>query len=315
MDKYINIKKKENKKMENLLLQIQSSFEIQLFIISLLGLFVGSFLNVVNYRLPLMEDYNNAKFIKEYSLEMKKEVQEALDSGEGVNLAYPESACPKCSHKIKFYENIPVLSYIFLRGKCSGCKSKISPEYIITEFVHGLLWVGAFLHFDFTLKLCFILPLISIIYSLFIIDLKHKIIFDSYHLLILYMGFLYTLLGLNTIDITDSIVSSCTIFLGIYAFIKGYEKLRGMEGEMFGRGDIKLLGAIGAWLGITGTLSVLLLASLIGFLFFIMFFALNKIDTKNKSDFQMPFGPSIVIAFALVFLEFFNFNMVLTTIS
>jgi leader peptidase (prepilin peptidase)/N-methyltransferase len=301
--------------MEILLIQIQSSFELQLFVISLLGLFIGSFLNVVNYRLPLMEDYNNAKFINEYSIEMKSEVKEALSSGEGVNLAYPESACPNCSHKIRFYENIPVLSYIFLRGKCSGCKMKISPEYIITEAVHGLLWVGAFLHFGFTLNLCFILPLISIMYSLFIIDLKHKIIFDSYHLLILFLGLLYTVFGLNTIEIKDSIIASCTIFLGIYGFIKGYEKLRGMEGEMFGRGDIKLLGAMGAWLGVTGTLSVLLSASVIGFLFFILFMIFNKIDTENKSEFQMPFGPSIVIAFSLVFLDVFNFNMILSSIA
>jgi leader peptidase (prepilin peptidase)/N-methyltransferase len=272
---------------------------LQYLIIAFFGLFVGSFLNVVNYRVPIMEDLYIASIIKDNAEIAGKNVDELIKRFDGFTYIYPPSACPKCDHKIKFYENIPILSYLFLKGKCSNCKTSISLEYPMVELANCLAWLSALYFIGFNINLVFILPLLTLLISLSIIDFKHLIIFDFKHLMIISLGVLYNIYGDNNLDIKDTILNPIIVFYSIYIFVYSYEKLRKFDGHMLGRGDIKLYAVLSIWIPLSDILLLLMISSIIGIVNFLIVYLINSMSNVKK--YQMPFGPSIALGFTGLF--------------
>lgn len=277
---------------------IQYNIFIQYFIIIFFGLFIGSLMNVFIYRLPIMFMYENAVMVQNNSEKVKLEVQNILNKYKNFNLFFPESTCPCCSHKIKWYENIPIFSYLALRGKCSKCKTKISIEYPIVEFSNFLLWLFAFFKFGFTFQLFLILPLLTCLLLVFMIDFKHKIIFDSNHI---FIGIIALLLIDNNYiigDISTKILYSVIFYFVFLGFISFYEKIRNID-TIFGRGDIKLLSIILLYMNFYDFINLISLSILLGFVYFIFLKMINKFDYSK----EIPFAPMIVTSFILFLFE------------
>jgi leader peptidase (prepilin peptidase)/N-methyltransferase len=274
--------------------------ELQVFIIIFLGLIIGSLLNVINNRLPYMLMYEKAKFVKENAKEVSDEVNDILSKYNKFNLFFPQSRCPKCKKEIKFYQNIPILSYLFLRGKCSGCKNKISLEYPIVEFLHVALWFCAYSFFGFTIELAFILFLLTSVLSISVIDLKFQIIPDTIQLLLLLVAFYMSTLGLIPISVGTMIITSVMVYFGLLWFFSLYEYLRGFDDIIFGRGDIKYLAVISAWIGLVDLLNVIIFAVIFSLIFYIGLYLLKKQSVVEEIT---PFAPSISISFLLVFFN------------
>jgi leader peptidase (prepilin peptidase)/N-methyltransferase len=224
------------------------------------GICIGSFLNVCIYRLP------NAK-----------------------SIVFPPSACPECRRPIRFYDNIPILSYIFLKGKCRSCQAKISIRYPLVELMAGLFAVATYLkfglRFEALITYCFLASLIVVIY----IDIDHWIIPDSITLPGIPIGFAASFL-VEGIHYTDSalgiLIGGGTLWLVAY----GYQLL--MKKEGMGGGDIKLLAMIGAFIGWKGVLLTIFLSSVIGTLANIP----GMLLSRKFFNYKLPFGPFIAIA-------------------
>lgn len=257
-------------------------------VIFILGLCVGSFVNVVIYRYPLIMLQNNNSTFKKMSL------------------SYPESHCTTCKNKILKRDNIPVLSWILRKGKCRYCNTSFSIRYMITEIVFGLvfLFTELYLYPEFSLfSIAAILILFSYLYCIFFIDLKHFLIPDVMSYTLLIMGLCCAYFKLIPISIAASF--SGAIFAFIIISISGliFKIARGIDG--LGFGDYKLFAVGGAWVGFFNIPYLIILASLIG----ILFFGLNKkyhfssIENKDylddlleQKDNVIPFGPAICLS-------------------
>ena len=274
--------------------------ELQIFIVIFFGLFMGSLLNVINNRLPFMMMYEKAKFVKENAIEVSDEVKEVLSKYSGFNLFFPNSHCPKCKTPIKSYQNIPIVSYLFLLGKCSNCKTRISPEYPIVEFLNAALWYAAYVQFGFTLELLFMMFLLTSVLSISIIDLKFQIIPDTIQFLLLLSAIYMSTLGFIMIPVEVMVFTSVCVYFTMLCFISGYESLRGYEEHIFGRGDIKYLAVISAWVGFVDLLNVIIFAIAISVLFYLFIFLIRKQDVLEKIT---PFAPSISISFLSIYFN------------
>lgn len=284
------------------LLELLQKLEVaQWIVIIFSGLFTGSLLNVFNYRIPHMLMYQNAVMVKENSEKLTKETEDVLLKYKSFNMFYPDSACPKCNHKIKWYENIPVLSYLFLKGNCSGCNTHISIEYPIIEALNCGLWICSYLIFGFTFELIFILLMCSIVLSESMIDLRHKILPDT-GLFILFLIPLYLSTEVNSLgfDTKEVLLTSIFTYCSILGLVNGWEKLRGFEEDIFGRGDIKYIAAISAWVGGFGLLDIILYYCLFGLIIYLFIFLFFK---KKISKLVIPLGPCISLAFILYFFD------------
>ncbi len=243
----------------------------------ILGLVVGSFLNVVIHRLPKMMEQDWRAQCDELS---GNEVK-ALPV---YNLITPRSACPHCNHPIGALENIPVLSYLWLRGKCKGCGAQISIRYPIVEIISGVLCAFAAWHFGFGLEGIASLLFIWALLALTCIDLDTHLLPDDITLPLLWLGLLFNLS--NTFcNLPNAIIGAVvgyTILWGVYWMFK---LLTGKEG--MGYGDFKLLAAIGAWLGWQMLPLVILLSSVVGAVVGIGLI----IALKRGRDIPIPFGP------------------------
>jgi len=278
---------------------------LQLFIILFSGLFIGSLLNVFNYRIPHILMYENAIMVKSNAIEVTDETKEILDKYKNFNMFFPASGCPNCNHEIKWYENIPVVSYLFLKGKCSNCKQHISIEYPFIELLTCISWVCMYFFYGWCYELPFALLMISIIISESVIDFKYKVLPDT-GLFILFIIPLYlSLTGDFRISTQESIVSSISSYLIILTFVSSWEKIRNMKENMLGRGDIKYFAAIAAWVGLIGLLEVILFSVLFGLLIFIFYSLINKEKLISKT---IAFAPSISLSF--IFCYFYQPNLI-----
>lgn len=273
---------------------------VQWFLIAFFGIFIGSLLNVFNYRVPHMLMYENAVMVKNNAKEVSEDTKEVLEKYKGFNLFFPNSGCPSCGHKIKWYENIPVISYIFLKGKCSSCKTSISIEYPIIELLNCFLWLGLFNVFGWTYELPFYLFASSIILSETMIDLKHKILPDTGLFILFLIPLILSSTGNFHLDTKTVILSSVFTYIIILSFINFWEKIRGFEEDIFGRGDIKYLGALAAWISIE-IIDVIYYAILLGLIVYVFLAIINKKFNKDK---VIPFGPMISIGFLISLLSF-----------
>ena len=265
----------------------------------LLGLAAGSFINVVVFRLPRMmeaawreecraileEDFSGAGA-------SRKEVH-GEDGSECFDLAHPPSACPACGRRIPALENIPVMSYIVLRGRCSACGWRIPARYPFIEICGALLACAAAARFGPGAGAAGAALLGWGLLALSVIDLDTRLLPDSITLPLLWLGLAFNLFG-TFAPLHDGVIGAMAGYLLLWAVYHGFKRLTGREG--MGHGDFKLLALLGAWLGWKALPAVVLLASLAGVI------AGLVLVTRGRAsrDTPLPFGPYLSAAGLIV---------------
>ncbi len=257
---------------------------------------IGSFLNVVIYRYPIMIQYDYAEIIKENSNNYSKEVEEILEKGKGLNFSFPSSHCFHCKEKIKWYHNVPILSYLILKGRCFNCKEKYSSRYFFIELIHSIGWSLLFYSFGFSITFLVLAIVFSLLLTMSMIDLDHKILPDGLVFSLMGTGLLYSTIETALINSETAIIQSILGFVIFHSFISVYSKIRGKL--MMGFGDIKLIAAILTFIPFINVIFGLLIASLSGIIFYIILKVFNKLD----EDKTMPFGPFISLGFFIQFI-------------
>jgi leader peptidase (prepilin peptidase)/N-methyltransferase len=248
-----------------------------------LGLVVGSFLNVVIYRLPLMMQ---ARWRSDCCdlLELPGEKQ-----GDPLNLATPNSHCPHCKAPIKPWQNIPVVSYLLLGGKCGNCAAPISLRYPALELVTALMTLALGFYFNVSLALLGAVLFTWALICLTMIDIDHQLLPDDITLPLIWLGLLFNL-GNTYVSLQDAVIGAMAGYLLLWSIYWLFKLLTGKEG--MGYGDFKLLAALGAWLGWQALPLIILLSSLVGAVCGI---ALMIIKSRGR-EIPIPFGPYLAMA-------------------
>jgi leader peptidase (prepilin peptidase)/N-methyltransferase len=245
--------------------------------IGILGLLVGSFLNVVIHRIPKMMQRDEDNYIAELS-------EKARPHQDKYNLMVPRSACPHCQHQISAIENIPVLSYLFLGGKCSQCKAPISPRYPIVEAVTGIISAYAIWHFGSGIEGMAAVVFVWFLVALTGIDFDTQLLPDQLTLPLVWIGLLlntrYTFTSLE-----QAVLGAALGYMSLWTVNASYRLWRGHDG--MGYGDFKLLAALGAWLGAMNLPFIIFAASMVGSVFGI-FMLLGK---RLGWNIPFAFGP------------------------
>ncbi len=244
---------------------------------AMLGLMVGSFLNVVIHRLPKMLEFG----WRQQCAELRGEEPVAVSA---YNLIVPRSACPYCNHAISAWENIPILSYLLLRGKCKGCGAAISPRYPVIEASSGILCGFAAWHFGFGWAAAGALLLIWGLLALTAIDFDTQLLPDDITLPLLWAGLLFNLSGTYT-DLPSAVLGAAFGYLALWSVYWLFKLATGKEG--MGYGDFKLLAALGAWLGWQMLPLIILSSSLVGAVIGIAL----MVAAKHGRNVPIPFGP------------------------
>jgi leader peptidase (prepilin peptidase)/N-methyltransferase len=248
-----------------------------------LGLVVGSFLNVVIYRLPVMMESRWRRDCCEL-LEIKQEKNEAP-----INLATPNSHCPQCKTPIKAWQNIPVLSYVLLGGKCGTCSTPIPLRYPVIELATGIMTMVLGFYLGASPALLGALFFTWALVTLTMIDVDQQLLPDDITLPLLWLGLLFNL-GSTYVSLTDAVIGAMAGYLLLWIVYWGFKLLTGKEG--MGYGDFKLLAALGAWLGWQALPIIILMSSLVGAVCGI---ALMLIKRRGR-DIPIPFGPYLAMA-------------------
>lgn len=251
-------------------------------LVSILGLLVGSFLNVVIYRLPVMME-------REWKTQCDELNGVERPQDETFTLSTPRSRCPHCNHAISALENIPVISYLFLGGKCRQCHAKISIRYPLIEALTGLLSGVIAWHFGVEWACLGALLLTWSLVALTFIDVDHQLLPDSITLPLIWLGIFFNLFTLYT-DLYSSVIGAIAGYLSLWLTFHGFKLVTGKEG--MGYGDFKLLAALGAWLGWTFLPSIVLLSSFVGAVIGISLIAFRQ----HQRDIPIPFGPYLATA-------------------
>ncbi|MDV6342731.1 A24 family peptidase [Nitrosomonas sp. Is24] len=247
---------------------------------TILGLMIGSFLNVVIYRLPEMMKRN---WLQQCA-ELHGEAAQALPE---FNLLTPRSTCIHCEHKITAWENIPIISYLFLRGRCSQCHARISPRYPIIEAATAIISGFVAWHFGYGFVALAALIFVWALIALAVIDLDTQLLPDDITLPLLWIGLLVNI-NHGFTDIQSAVIGAIAGYLSLWSIYWCFKLITGKEG--MGYGDFKLLAAIGSWLGWSMLPLVILSSSLVGALVGIGLILAAKL---NKSI-PIPFGPYLV---------------------
>ena len=251
--------------------------------VGFVGLLIGSFLNVVIYRLPkmLMRDW-------------RMQAREVLDlpeqaDAEPFNLILPNSSCPHCGHEIKPWENIPLVSWLLLRGKCSGCKEAISIRYPLVELACGLFSAVIAWQFGVSWEALAMLVLTWGLLSMSLIDADHQILPDVLVLPLLWLGLILNSFGFFT-SLSDALWGAVIGYMSLWSIFWLFKLITGKEG--MGYGDFKLLALIGAWGGWQVLPLTILLSSVLGAVIGIIILRLQR-NGYNK---PIPFGPYLAAA-------------------
>ena len=248
----------------------------------LLGLFVGSFLNVVIHRLPRMME-------RDWHAQAAELRGEEPPAGERFNLATPRSRCPHCGHQITLLENIPLVSYLVLRGRCGHCGAGISKRYPIVEAVSALLSAYAAWHFGFGAAALGALLFVWAMVALTFIDLDTQLLPDDITLPLLWLGLAFNL-GDTYTNLPAAVIGAMAGYLALWSVFWLFKLATGKEG--MGYGDFKLLAAIGAWLGWQMLPLTILLSSLVGAVVGIVLIAV----ARHGRNVPIPFGPYLAAA-------------------
>lgn len=285
--------------MQNFFLDITTVMQSQLWFylttIGLVSLCVGSFLNVVIYRLPLMmqrEWQGECRLLLESELKSNKaNTNEPFSSGlnSTFNLVKPNSTCPKCKTAIKAWQNIPIISWLFLKGKCASCSNPISARYPIVEAITALLSLIVAYKLGATEQALLYIAITWALVALTFIDIDHMLLPDQITLPLVWLALIAAVLG-YTVTPTDAIIGAACGYLSLWSVFWLFKLLTGKEG--MGYGDFKLLAVFGALLGWQSLLTIILLSSVVGAIIGI---ALLTIQGKDKAT-PIPFGPYLAIA-------------------
>jgi len=252
------------------------------------GLLIGSFLNVVIHRLPIMMQRESDNYVAHES-------GKPLPHTERYNLLVPRSACPQCKRPIGALENVPVLSYLALRGKCAGCKTPISIRYPLVEALTGGLSALLIWHFGSGWVGLATLVFVYLLIAMTFIDADTQLLPDDLTLPLLWIGLLLNLSGLF-VPLQDAVIGAAAGYLSLWAIYWAFKLLTGKEG--MGYGDFKLLAALGAWLGWKMLPIIILFSSLVGAAVGIALI----VFTRHGRDKPIPFGPYLAAAGLLALL-------------
>jgi leader peptidase (prepilin peptidase)/N-methyltransferase len=254
----------------------------------IIGLMIGSFLNVVIHRLPKMMQRESDNYVAHES-------GKPLPHTDRYNLMVPRSACPHCGHQITALENIPVVSWLFLRGKCSRCKAPISVRYPIVELLTAI--VSALLIWRFGTGLAGLATLVFawMLISMTLIDADTQLLPDDLTLPLLWCGLLVNLNG-TFVPLEDAVIGAAAGYLSLWSVYWLFKLATGKEG--MGYGDFKLLAALGAWLGWKMLPVIILLSSVVGAVVGIALI----VFARHGRDKPIPFGPYLAAAGMLALL-------------
>ncbi|NRA69987.1 MAG: prepilin peptidase [Gammaproteobacteria bacterium] len=252
--------------------------------VTVLGLLIGSFLNVVIHRLPIMMEQE----FKSEACEYFEIEGQQIDSA-AYNLMLPRSCCPQCQHEITALENIPIVSYLWLRGKCSKCSLSISARYPLVELLTGLLSFAVAFKFGVTWACLAGLIFTWALVALTFIDIDKMLLPDSIVLPLLWLGMLLNINGTFT-DLNSSVIGATIGYLSLWSIYWAFKLITGKEG--MGYGDFKLFALFGAWFGWQYLAMTILLSSVAGAVIGITILTLKGKD-KNI---PIPFGPYLAVA-------------------
>jgi leader peptidase (prepilin peptidase) / N-methyltransferase len=252
---------------------------------AVLGLIVGSFLNVVIHRLPRMLE----RGWQAQCAELRGETPPAEAP---YNLVVPRSACPACGHRISALENVPVLSWLVLRGRCSACGTDISARYPIVELIAGTLGALAIAHFGPTWQGLAACGLLWTLLALTFIDLDTQLLPDDLTLPLLWAGLFVNLFGLF-VPLHEAVIGAIGGYISLWSVYWAFKLIRGKEG--MGYGDFKLLAALGAWMGWKALPAIVLLSSAVGAVIGLSLVLIKRRDHQQP----LPFGPYLAVAGAV----------------
>jgi leader peptidase (prepilin peptidase)/N-methyltransferase len=269
----------------DVLLLLQESPPLFYMTVGILGLMVGSFLNVVIHRVPIILD-------RQWSQQCREHLDIAAETTAEeppFNLVRPASRCPECGHRISALENVPVLSYLVLKGRCSDCGTRISPRYPVIELVTAILSIITVVHFGFTIQAAMALLFTWTVIPLCMIDYDCQLLPDSMTLSLLWIGLALSVWSIF-VDSHSSIVGAIAGYLSLWLVFQLFRLATGKEGMGFG--DFKLLAAIGAWTGWQLLPIVILFSSAVGAVTGILLILLKGHDRSQP----LPFGPFLASA-------------------
>lgn len=270
-------------------------------IVGLFGLIVGSFLNVVIYRLPVMLQRDWKQQCREMLAESDGPVspeaagQPATEVAETFNLVTPRSRCSACGTPIKGYQNIPLVSYLFLKGRCATCGEHISMRYPLIEMLTGILSALVATHFGYSIECAAALILLWSLIALSVIDLDHQLLPDIITLPLMWLGLSLSLFSHGDgnpffVGPQDAITGAIAGYLSLWSIYQGFKLVTGKEG--MGYGDFKLLAALGAWLGWQMLFLIVILSAIVG-----LVAALGMIVFRGHDrQVPIPFGPYLAVA-------------------
>jgi leader peptidase (prepilin peptidase)/N-methyltransferase len=251
--------------------------------IFILGLLVGSFLNVVIYRLPVMMQREWRSDCLEF---LKQPPDEDIKP---LNLMVPRSRCGHCGHQISALENIPIISYLFLKGQCSECQTHISIQYPLVELFTGIISLTVAWHFGVTLQTVFALIFSWSLIAASGIDIGHKLLPDNITFPLLWLGILLSFFNIF-VDLESSVIGAMGGYMSLWSVYILFKVITGKEG--MGHGDFKLLAMLGAWVGWKLLFVIILTSSLVGASIGITMILLRKTSRGT----QIPFGPYLAAA-------------------
>ena len=245
--------------------------------LGVLGLVVGSFLNVVIHRTPKI-------LRRQWEQECAEFLGEDLPETQPYSLAFPGSHCPSCNAEIKPMQNIPVISYLFLRGRCANCSVSIPIRYPLIELLTAVIWILCGLAFGVSNALAAAMLLTAVLISLTAIDLDHQLLPDSLTLPLLWIGLLINI-DATFVSLESAVLGAVFGYLCLWSVYWLFKIITGKEG--MGYGDFKLLAALGAWFGLSALPTIVLLSSLVGAVIGIALIVMRRQDRETP----MPFGP------------------------
>lgn len=271
--------------LDALITYLQNHPAFFLLTIALYGLVVGSFLNVVVYRLPVVLD----RLWRTRSEESLGIESEAPPSSKRFGIVSPRSRCPHCQHPLPAWDNIPVVSYLLLRGKCRYCKQPISIRYPLVEILSAVLSMLTAWVFGVTFATIAALVLLWSLIALTFIDYDHQILPDAITLPFLWLGLLVNSFGLFT-ELHSAVIGAISGYLSLWLVFHGFRLITGKEG--MGYGDFKLFAMLGAWLGWQMLPLTILLAALSG----AIIGGLHLKLSGRGRDHPIPFGPFLCVS-------------------
>lgn len=258
-------------------------------VLFIFGASVGSFLNVVIHRLPIMLEREWQQMSAEFLNITIEPCKEAF------NLIVPRSRCPKCNHGIKAWQNMPIISYLLLKGQCYNCQAPITLRYPIIELITGLLTLAVYLKFGFSLQCLAAFCLVWALIALAMIDIDTQLLPDNLTIPLLWLGLICNSFELF-VPLKNAVLSSAGAYLSLWLFLKAFKLITGKDG--MGYGDFKLFAAFGAWFGWQALPFILIFASMAGALIGLLILYFKKQDR----DTPLPFGPYLCAAGLLYLL-------------